>query len=107
MTGRSKIDRLETEDLVQARLDEALEETFPASDPVAVGRSEHLGPPADHGQEPESLKQAEARDQSSKLSLLFTPFSLKSLKLKNRIVMAPMTRSCWGNGGAAPHGAPG
>lgn len=102
MTGRSKIDRVEPEDLVQERLDEALEETFPASDPVAVGRSEHLGPPADHGQEFEGLKQAEARDQSSKLSLLFIPFSLKSLKLKNRIVMAPMTRSFSPNGVPTP-----
>ncbi|MDO7847167.1 NADH:flavin oxidoreductase [Hymenobacter sp. M29] len=32
---------------------------------------------------------------------LFTPFALKSLQLKNRIVMAPMTRSF------SPHGVPG
>lgn len=31
-----------------ARLDEALEETFPASDPVAVGRSDHVGSPPNH-----------------------------------------------------------
>ncbi|NIX77264.1 hypothetical protein [Microvirga terricola] len=30
------------------RLDEALEETFPASDPVAVGHSEHAGSPPNH-----------------------------------------------------------
>lgn len=29
-------------------LDEALEETFPASDPVAVGRSDHAGAPPSH-----------------------------------------------------------
>ena len=29
-------------------LDEALEETFPASDPVAIGHSEHVGAPAGH-----------------------------------------------------------
>ena len=32
---------------------------------------------------------------------LFSPFSLKSLQLKNRIVMAPMTRSF------SPNGVPG
>ena len=32
---------------------------------------------------------------------LFAPFALKSLKLKNRIVMAPMTRSF------SPNGVPG
>jgi acyl dehydratase len=31
-----------------ARLDEALAETFPASDPVAVGHSEHAGTPDGH-----------------------------------------------------------
>jgi acyl dehydratase len=30
------------------RLDEALEETFPASDPVALGHSEHVGTPPGH-----------------------------------------------------------
>src|SRR3712207_3261007 len=34
------------------RLDEALEETFPASDPVAVGRSEHAGTPHGHVSQP-------------------------------------------------------
>ncbi|GAB3587172.1 NADH:flavin oxidoreductase [Hymenobacter daeguensis] len=35
------------------------------------------------------------------LNALFAPFALKSLQLKNRIVMAPMTRSF------SPHGVPG
>jgi acyl dehydratase len=34
-------------------LDEALEETFPASDPVAVGHSEHAGTPEGHARTPE------------------------------------------------------
>jgi len=34
-------------------------------------------------------------------SVLFRPFRLKTLELKNRIVMAPMTRN------AAPNGIPG
>jgi 2,4-dienoyl-CoA reductase-like NADH-dependent reductase (Old Yellow Enzyme family) len=38
---------------------------------------------------------------TSQLSSLFTPFQLKSLHLKNRIVMAPMTRSF------SPQGVPG
>lgn len=38
---------------------------------------------------------------SSQLSALFSPFHLKSLELKNRIVMAPMTRSF------SPQGVPG
>jgi hypothetical protein len=29
-------------------LDEALEGTFPASDPVTIGRSDHAGAPPDH-----------------------------------------------------------
>ena len=32
----------------EAALDEALEETFPASDPVAVGHSDHAGVPPSH-----------------------------------------------------------
>ena len=35
------------------RLDEALKESFPASDPVAVGHSEHAGTPEGHGGTPE------------------------------------------------------
>jgi len=31
---------------VDSQLDEALDETFPASDPVAVGRNDHPGKPA-------------------------------------------------------------
>jgi hypothetical protein len=31
---------------VDSKLDEALDETFPASDPVAVGRNDHPGKPA-------------------------------------------------------------
>jgi len=38
---------------------------------------------------------------SSLLSALFSPFHLKTLEIKNRIVMAPMTRSF------SPHGVPG
>lgn len=38
---------------------------------------------------------------SSKTDILFQPFKLKSLSLKNRIVMAPMTRA------KAPEGIPG
>src|SRR5215203_6777737 len=34
------------------RLDEALKESFPASDPVAVGHSEHAGPPKGHASGP-------------------------------------------------------
>ena len=34
------------------RLDEALQESFPASDPVAVGRSEHAGTPQGHASGP-------------------------------------------------------
>jgi hypothetical protein len=30
---------------INAKLDEALEETFPASDPVSLGHSEHVGQP--------------------------------------------------------------
>jgi 2,4-dienoyl-CoA reductase-like NADH-dependent reductase (Old Yellow Enzyme family) len=36
------------------------------------------------------------------MQTLFQPFSLKSLKLKNRIVMAPMTRSFSPNGIPTP-----
>jgi hypothetical protein len=32
----------------EAALDEALEETFPASDPVAIGHSDHAGEPPNH-----------------------------------------------------------
>jgi hypothetical protein len=32
---------------VDRKLDEALDETFPASDPVSVGRNDHPGKPAD------------------------------------------------------------
>ena len=32
---------------INRKLDEALEETFPASDPVAVGRNDHPGKPKD------------------------------------------------------------
>jgi hypothetical protein len=32
----------------EAALDEALEETFPASDPVALGHSDHAGVPPNH-----------------------------------------------------------
>ncbi len=38
---------------------------------------------------------------SQAVDTLFRPFRLKSLELKNRIVMAPMTRSM------APNGIPG
>jgi hypothetical protein len=41
-------------------LDEALEETFPASDPVAVGHSDHAGIPPNH-REP-SKKRPDERD---------------------------------------------
>jgi hypothetical protein len=37
------------DDSREARLDEALEDTFPASDPVSVEHSEHAGLPPDHG----------------------------------------------------------
>ena len=30
---------------INEKLDEALDESFPASDPVAVGHSEHIGQP--------------------------------------------------------------
>jgi hypothetical protein len=36
------------------KLDEALDETFPASDPVSVGRNDHPGKPAD-SPDPKSL----------------------------------------------------
>ena len=36
----------------EASLDEALAESFPASDPVAVGRTEHAGAPRDHDAAP-------------------------------------------------------
>ncbi|MBF9232402.1 hypothetical protein [Microvirga alba] len=32
----------------ETRLDEALEGTFPASDPVALGHSDHVGGPPNH-----------------------------------------------------------
>lgn len=32
---------------VDRKLDEALDETFPASDPVSVGRNDHPGKPAE------------------------------------------------------------
>ncbi len=32
---------------IDKKLDEALDETFPASDPVSVGRNDHPGKPAD------------------------------------------------------------
>ena len=40
---------------VDRKLDEALDETFPASDPVSIGRNDHPGKPAD----PESDKNDE------------------------------------------------
>jgi hypothetical protein len=33
----------------EAQLDQALEDTFPASDPVSVEHSDHAGVPPDHG----------------------------------------------------------
>jgi hypothetical protein len=32
---------------VDRKLDEALDETFPASDPVSIGHNDHPGKPAD------------------------------------------------------------
>lgn len=32
----------------EAQLDEALDETFPASDPVSLGHSDHAGVPPNH-----------------------------------------------------------
>jgi 2,4-dienoyl-CoA reductase-like NADH-dependent reductase (Old Yellow Enzyme family) len=75
------------------KLDEALEETFPASDPIAVGRTEHLGAPPDLDQHPHGSAQVVTRDSAGRVEVLFNPFSVKSLRLKNRFVMAPMTRS--------------
>jgi hypothetical protein len=37
--------KTETDD--DRKLDEALEESFPASDPVSVGRNDHPGKPAE------------------------------------------------------------
>src|SRR5215211_5041917 len=45
-------------------LDEALEETFPASDPVALGHSDHSGSPVRHARS-SSLRRDEVVDNES------------------------------------------
>ena len=44
-TPVEKIRQNYPKNMISERLDEALEQSFPASDPVAVGRSSHLGEP--------------------------------------------------------------
>ncbi len=43
-----------TTDRQEAQLDEALDMTFPASDPVAIGHSDHAGAPPNHQPSAES-----------------------------------------------------
>lgn len=45
------------------RLDEALKESFPASDPVAVGHSEHAGTPSGHESSNQVGRQPAASDK--------------------------------------------
>ena len=50
-------------DTDDSKVDEALEETFPASDPVAVGHSDHAGAPPSHL--PLSKKRPEEQSEGS------------------------------------------
>ena len=47
----------------EQELDEALMGTFPASDPVALGRSEHAGDPVRTKQQPLQPRPEPARDR--------------------------------------------
>lgn len=93
MASRRTIQGTRASEVDRAQLNRALTDTFLASDPVAIGRTEDIGLPSDHGPDPGGFAQAELNDSSKEMKSLFRSFSLKSLKLKNRIVMAPMTRS--------------
>jgi hypothetical protein len=46
----------------EAALDEALDETFPASDPVAVGHSDHAGVPPSHRAPPKKRPNERNKD---------------------------------------------
>ena len=102
MASRSMIEKTRASEVGQAGLSQALADAVPASDAVANGHTEDIGLPSENGPDPGGLAQTELNDRSQEMKSLFRSFSLKSLKLKNRIIMAPMTRSFSPNGIPTP-----